>query len=451
MDQIGELLLAAGGAPMGADEPPFGPLGLALLDLLPVGVLVVDARRPDHPVVLANRAVCELTGYSPEDLLGCDCHILQGPRSDPGTVREIQAALAEGRSFRGEILNERKDGTLFWSELTLRPLCDGEGRLTCFLVVQVDVTSRRKAEEALRESEERFRTFLECSPDFNVLVSRTGDVLYVNRTVPETTPEQVIGQNVSVLFPPDEAERQLQTLETLFTTGQGVVTREVRFGDHWVLSRAVPVIRDGKVTEVLIGCVDITAQKRTEAALAAAESRLSLALEAGMVGTWEWDLATGRLVWDARQLDLFGLTPDAFDQTNETFLRLIHPDDREGVRARLEGQPGWPVRCRTEFRIVRPDGSVRWLVGDGLAVGGDGNLVYGINYDITDRKQVEIELSEARDRAEAANRAKSTFLATMSHEIRTPMNGVLGMADLLLYTGLTDEQQGLVETLRSSG
>ena len=352
MDQIAEMLLAAGGAPVGVDELPFGPSGLALLDLLPVGVLVVDAR-PDHPVASANRAVCELTGYPLEELLGRDWTILGGPRSDPATVREIQAALAEGRPFRGEILGERKDGTSFWSDLTLRPLRDGEGRLTCFLAIQVDATSRRAGE-----------------------VSREG---------------------------------------------------------------AGP---------------EIAGQRRTEAALRATESRLSLALEAGKIGTWEWDLATGRLIWDARQMEVFGLTPDQFDGSVESFLQLVHPDDRKRLRIETDRQPVTLGRSRNEFRIVRPDGSIRWVMGDGIAVGGDDGLpgiLCGINYDITDRKQVELELSEARDRAEAANRAKSTFLATMSHEIRTPMNGVLGMADLLLYTGLTDEQQGLVETLRSSG
>ncbi len=352
MDQIDQMLPAALGTLLGAEEPPFGPLALAVLDALPVGVFLVDARRPERPIVSANRALCELTGYPPEELLGRASPILQETGGDPDAVREIRTALAEGLSFRGEILDQRKDGTPFWSELTLRPLGDPEGRTTCILGVRVDVTARRKAEEALRESEQRVE------------------------------------------------------------------------------------------------------QKRTEAALRAAESRLSLALEAGKIGTWEWHLETGQLTWDARQLELFGLAPDLFDQSNETFLRLIHPDDRERMRAEMEQQIGKLGRCHTEFRVLRPDGRVRWLVGDGLAVGGDDGLpglVYGINYDVTERKQVELELSEARDRAEAANRAKSTFLATMSHEIRTPMNGVLGMADLLLYTGLTEEQQGLVETLRSSG
>ena len=429
--------------------------GLAMLDVLPVAAFVVDARQPDRrPIVSANRAFCELTGFSLDELLGRECQIiLQGAGSDPETVQEIRAALAEGHSYRGEILNERNDGSPFLSELNLRPLPDAEGRVTYIVGTQVDVTARYKAEEAQRESEQRFRTFLECSPDFNVLLSRTGDILYINRTVPGMSPEDVIGRNVSVLFPPEEVDRQHRVLETLFSTGQGT-SRELRFGDRWFLARVVPVIRDGQITEALCVNADITAQKRTESALRAAESRLSLALEAGRIGTWEWSPAQGRLVWDDRQLELFGLTPDQFDGCVETFLKLVHPDDRERLRAETERQAGSYGRSRNEFRIVRPDGSIRWLMGDGLAVSGDDGLPVsfcGINYDVTDRKQVELELSEARDRAEAANRAKSTFLATMSHEIRTPMNGVLGMADLLLYTGLTDEQKGLVETLRSAG
>ena len=349
MDQIEPTLSSALGALLGAEEPSLGPLALAVLDALPVAVFLLDARRPERPVVSANRAASELTGHSLEELLGRDGPFLRGDGGDPDALREVRDALAEGRAWRGEILQERKGGTPFWSELTLQPLADPAGRLTYVVCVQADVTAARKAEEARRES------------------------------------------------------------------GQ---------------------------------------QKRTEAALRAAETRLSLALEAGRIGTWEWHVATGKLIWDSRQLELFGLAPDQFDQSNETFLRLIHPDDRERMRAEMEQQSGKLGRCHTEFRILRPDGVVRWVVGEGLAVGGeDGRpeLVFGMNYDVTERKQVELELSEARDRAEAANRAKSTFLATMSHEIRTPMNGVLGMADLLLYTGLTEEQQGLVETLRSSG
>ncbi|HEY2736800.1 MAG TPA: PAS domain S-box protein, partial [Thermoanaerobaculia bacterium] len=430
-----------------------GPLGLALLDVLPVGVLLLDARRPGLPIVSANRAACELTGYPLEEIQRHGACFLEGSGSDPETVRELRAALTEGLDFHGEILGERRDGSPFWSELTVRPLHDGEGWVSHLLVVQVDVTARRKAEEAKRESEQRFRTFLECSPDFNIMLSRVGDILYINRTIPEMTPEQVIGQNVSLLFPPEEVERQLQVLETLFTTGQGT-TREVRMGDHWFLARCVPVFRDGRITEALFVSTEITAQKRTEAALRAAESRLSLALEAGRIGTWEWDTATGRLTWDARQLELFGLAPGSFDGSVETFLELVHPEDRQRLRAETELQMTGFARSRNEFRIVRPDGAIRWLVGDGLAVGGGEGppgLFCGINYDVTDRKQTELELAEARDRAEAANRAKSKFLATMSHEIRTPMNGVLGMADLLLHSGLTEAQHRLADTLSSSG
>ncbi len=115
-----------------------------MLDVLPVGVLVLDARRPGHPIVSANRAACELTGSPLEEILRQDAGFLEGPGSDPEVVRELRAALAEGLAFRGEILGERRDGSPFWSELTLRPLPDGEGQVTHVLVVQIDVTEKKR-------------------------------------------------------------------------------------------------------------------------------------------------------------------------------------------------------------------------------------------------------------------------------------------------------------------
>ena len=107
-----------------------------------------------------------------------------------------------------------------------------------------------------------------------------------------------------------------------------------------------------------------------------------------------------------------------------------------------------------EYRVVRPDGTIRWIHDRGFPVRNEAGEVYrfaGIAEDITERKQEAEELQQAKEAAEAANKAKSEFLANMSHEIRTPMNGVLGMTGLLLATELSEQQRRYAHNVRRSG
>jgi PAS domain S-box-containing protein len=146
---------------------------------------------------------------------------------------------------------------------------------------------------------------------------------------------------------------------------------------------------------------------------------------------------------------LFGLTPE--DSLGRIFAPELHPDCR--VRQFGKFPIGNKGRARYDQHLLTAHGW-RWISWeDCLICDADGRLieVQSVGRDITDRKVLENAFREARDKAEAASRAKSGFLATMSHEIRTPMNGVLGMARLLLETGLSPEQQSYVEAMDQSG
>ena len=164
---------------------------------------------------------------------------------------------------------------------------------------------------------------------------------------------------------------------------------------------------------------------RAEAAAREGEARLRFALDAASMGTWEWNLETQRVRWSDNLERIHGLPPGTFDGTFASYEREIHPDDRERVLASVRRAIEEDVPHDLEYRIVAPDGTVRWAEGKGHVDRVDGRPVRmtGVCMIVTRRKEAEVARLES---AREANRLKDEFLATLSHELRTPLNAILG-------------------------
>ena len=185
----------------------------------------------------------------------------------------------------------------------------------------------------------------------------------------------------------------------------------------WYIRRVLPYRNsEGRPQGLVLTFVDVTDLKCAEASLRDRESRLALALDAGGMGTWQWDLQTDAVRWGERMLSLFELEPGEIPSSAQAFFDRVHPDDlsplRETLRQAIEGDGNY----NAEFRIILPDRSIRWLAGRGRVVrdaSGRPLRMHGVNFDITKRKRVEESLrqSESQFRALAESIPQLAWMA----------------------------------------
>ena len=240
-----------------------------------------------------------------------------------------------------------------------------------------------------------------------------------------------------LLMHPDDRLRMGQARDELMLAGGGAVEHEYRVirpsGElRWITQRARLEVIDGR--SLLLGIsMDVTARVRTEAALRTVNERVGLAARATGLGSWEWNTVTGASVWDDAMFTLRGLPPRPVAPKADERLAMVHPDDRSQVADVLRDAVLSRQAAAQEFRVVWPDGSVRWLASRATPLPEeDGRILryIGVNWDVTERMTAEAARQDSVI-AKRKSEAKSEFLARMSHELRTPLNAVLGFAQLL--------------------
>ncbi|ESP92668.1 two-component regulator propeller domain-containing protein [Pseudoalteromonas luteoviolacea] len=190
-----------------------------------------------------------------------------------------------------------------------------------------------------------------------------------------------------------------------------------------------------------------------------AEQRLDLAMQGANAGTWEWDCQSDLLVTNAIWSTMLGYQEGALElnygNTIKRWRELIHPDDLPLVENALQAHLSKQTKTyRCELRMKTASGEWKWILsmGQSVFVNQDSRRkeMFGIHMDISDSKDLEVALKQAKERAESATQAKSDFLSNMSHEIRTPMNAIIGMSYLALETELNFKQRNYVQKIHRS-
>ncbi|SNR80378.1 PAS domain S-box-containing protein [Humidesulfovibrio mexicanus] len=333
-----------------------------------------------------------------------------------------------------------------------------------FGVVFQDVTQRRLSEVALYASERRYRELFDRAPIPLCSVDAQGRVLNVNQRfvlafgcsledIP--TLEQWWG-----FVCPDEERRQ-EASQALLDDMRGSAPAGVAAPRMYLLAG-----RDRKPREYLVTAIatgdgfvatfsDISERLRAEEALR--RSELTFRTVADFTYDWEyWRGVDGRMIWASPSCErVCGYTAAEFMSDSDLVFRIIHPDDKARYHCHLEDH-AYPGRelCTMDLRIITRSGETIWVNHKCVSIVREDGEPLGrrvCNTDITDRKRMELALADARDVAEASNRAKGEFLANMSHEIRTPLNGMLGMLQLLQGDPASEDRQEYVDMALGAG
>jgi PAS domain S-box-containing protein len=307
--------------------------------------------------------------------------------------------------------------------------------------------------EALLRSESKFRQLLEAAPDAMVIYDMRGMIHLVNRQAEHMfgrDRQALLGIHVDQLVSPDH--RATEPKESLFLAGLGsVITSEGLRADGTKFPVEVNVsqivIEAG--TMVIAAIRDVTVRRQAQEALRRTVERTNHAERATGRGSWEWDVVTNKATWSEGMYRLFGVDPATFKNTNENFLALVLPEDRERMLDAMTAALESPGHFLQEYRLRRPDGQVRHLRGEGNAVPGpDGKarLLYGFVQDVTQRKEMEQSLQEAQERQLGLEREtarkeherlrqldefKSQFIAMVAHDLNNHLTPLKVNANLI--------------------
>jgi PAS domain S-box-containing protein len=466
------------------------------IDKSQIGVFQVD---DDGSIYYVNEHACRSLGYCCDELYKMKIWDIDPNLDEDKWYKHRKKTSRQGNTTI-ESIHKRKDGTLFPVEIAIN-FIEFRNKKTSFSFAR-DITDRKQAEKALRESEERLKLAVEGTKaglwDWNI---QTGETTYDERWA------DIVGYSLDELKPlniqtweklchPEDLKKSDEHLHRHFKGELDHYEVEIRMkhkNGHWiwVLDRGKVSQRDGQGNPLRITGthIDVTERKKAEEEFRLSEERFRRIFEEGQFGITIAGPDYKFIDANPAFCRMIGYSKEKL--RSKTFADITHPEHVEGDKEMIIAlSKGEITQYKTEKRYVKKNGEILWgsLISTPVR-DNEGKIIYylAMVQDITDRKKTEeslhqqnkeyqslneeymaqneelidsleriqkinIELMKAKEKAEESDRLKTAFLANMSHEIRTPMNGIIGFTDLLKEPKLSGKQQkAYIDVIQQSG
>jgi PAS domain S-box-containing protein len=407
------------------------------------GIVITDKK---GNILWVNPAFTRITGYSSEEAVGSNPRILKSGRHDKEFYREMWDTLRTGKAWRGEIINRRKDGSLYTEEMSINPVLDDQGRILNFVAIKQDISLRKQFEKNLADERDLLRALMDNLPDCVYFKDKNLRFIRVNKAQSKLLnlkrPEAAAGRTVLELQASQTSLQDLADESKILTTGEPVLDsrHQIRISpgkEMWVSSTKVP-FRDpeGKIAGIVCVSRDITERVNAEASLAETSTLLQTLFDNVPEAIYFKDLQS-RFVHFSKSFKQHFQVEDTvvlrgkkdFDFFIGEHARSAYDDEQNIIRT------GKPIIGKLE-KETHLDGTVSWCMTTKMPWRDkDGKIIgtFGISKDVTDLKQGEEERQKMQTQLQQAQKLEAIgqMAAGIAHEINTPTQYVIDNTSFL--------------------
>ena len=419
----------------------------SLLNAIPEAAFLID---PRGKVLASNETTAKRLNKSIGAMVGADIYAFTPPDLAQAMRQYAEEAVRTGHLVRFEDTHGERH-----IDHRISPIRDESGKVVKLAILAIDITDRKRAEDELRESEEKYRVLLEAQKDIICRWLPDTTLTFVNESYCRffgKKREDLLNNKWLMLISEDSRPEVKVFYESLAADPrtvsfehEAVNAQGEKVWQSWI---DTPIILDGELTEFQSVGRDISDRRQAELALRESEERFRRLFESNPTPTSIWTCENGNFLLTDYNMAMDQLPLENIRRLLKMLAEKIYPDRPDILdtfHACLKKQN--VIEYETDY-LARETGLERRIVFTFAYV--PSSLIMLHTEDITEKSEAEAELLLAKEKAESATRAKSEFLANMSHEIRTPMNPIINMTRLLLDTDLMPEQQEYADIIMAS-